>query len=87
MHESEFAKYEGMVVDLSDGALRCGTDVSKDAASFGIGTDGAVVHVALGRLYGLVDGGSEAFVGLAIFALTGGTFFKVAVGRSVPGDT
>jgi hypothetical protein len=72
---------------MSNGTFGRGTDVSKDAASFGVGTDGAVVHVALGRLYGLVDSGSEAFVGLAVFALASGTSFKVAVRGSVPGDT
>lgn len=76
-----------MVVDLSNGTLGRGTDVGKDTASLGIGTDGTVVHVALGRLYGLVDGGSETFVGLAIFALASGTFLEVTVGRGVPGDT
>jgi len=87
VHESEFSEYEGMVVDVSDGALRCSTDVSENTTGFGIGTDGTIVHVALGRLYSLVDGGSEAFVRLTIFALAGGTFFKVAVRGSVPGDT
>ena len=52
--------HEWMIVDMSDGTFRRGTDVSKAATSFGIGTDGTVVHVTFRRLYGLVDGGSEA---------------------------
>jgi hypothetical protein len=61
--------------------------VGEAATSFGIGADGTVVHVAFRRLYGLVDGGSETFVRLAIFALAGDAILKVAVGGSVPGDT
>lgn len=87
VHEGEFSKYERVVVDVSDGAFGRGTDVSKDAAGFGVGADGTVVHVAFRRLDGLVDGGSEAFVRLAIFALAGDASFKVAVGGSVPGYT
>lgn len=87
MHESELSENEGMIVDMSDGTLRRGTDVSKAATSFGIGADGTIVHVTFGRLDGLVDGGSEACVGLAIFALASDASFEVAVGGSVPGDT
>ena len=86
MHESELSEDEGMVVDMSDGTLRRGTDMSEAAASLSVGADGAVVHVTLWRLDGLVDGGSEACVGLAIFALAGDASFKVAVGGSVPGN-
>jgi hypothetical protein len=87
VHESEFSEDEGMVVDVCDGTFGSGTDVGKAAAGFGIGADGTVIHVALWRLYGLVDGGSETFVRLSIFALAGDASFEVAVGGSVPGDT
>jgi hypothetical protein len=76
-----------MVVDVGDGTLGRGTNMSEAAASLGVGADGTVVHVAFWRLYGLVNGRSKAFVGLAIFALAGDAVFKVAVGGSVPGDT
>jgi hypothetical protein len=87
VHESELSKDEGVVVDVGDGALGRGTNVSEAAASLGVGADGTVVHVAFWGLDGLVDGGSETFMGLAIFALAGDAILKVAVGGSVPGDT
>lgn len=87
MHESELSEDERMVVDVCDSTLGGGTDVGKAAAGFGIGADGTVVHVALRRLYGLVDGGSETFVRLSIFALASDASFEVAVGGSVPSDT
>jgi hypothetical protein len=87
VHESKLSKDKGMVVDVSNGTLRRGTNVGKAAASFGIGADGTVVHVTLRGLYSLVNGGSETFVWLAILALASDAIFKVAVGGSVPGDT
>jgi hypothetical protein len=87
VHESKLSKDKGMVVDVSNGTLRRGTNVGKAAASFSIGADGTVVHVTLRGLYSLVNGGSETFVWLAILALASDAIFKVAVGGSVPGDT